>query len=167
MTNKEFQNGAFAGADAKFGNVPSQRGGVERGRGPLVGIQHAGNDEIGIDSLVNDDICSAGFRNVGGKFRKQLFQLCRIRRDRYMGSVRVGGPFVQCVDVESVGADKADAIDNDPLCSCLRCDRSGRSTGGRVSVCKHDHNLGIAGLRVKQLRCLSKGIRMIGVSACA
>ena len=70
MTDKKFQCSAFRSGDAQRGDRSAQRSGTEHRRGTGVGVENAGDNKIGVYNFVDNNICRAGFGNIGGKLGK-------------------------------------------------------------------------------------------------
>lgn len=95
-------------------------------RAALIGWEQAGDGEIGVNDLVNDDIGCAGFTDNGGEIGKKLFQLAVIRRNQDIGCRRSTGSGFQCGDIQT------DAINGDAV--IFRSRRDGRRVGAGCGV---------------------------------
>ena len=123
-------------------------------------------DKVLRDDLVNDDIGSTRFGDIGGQLRKQLLQVCRIGCDGYMGSTGVCRPVIQSGHIHAVCPHKANAINNDAFGPGCGGNRSRRRPGCGLAVCKEDDDLVLYGGAVQKLGGLRKSISMIGGSPC-
>ena len=94
--------------------------------------REAGDDEIGIEHLVDDDVGGACLGDVGRQARQRGPPDPRRRALPPRGTRRVGGPFVQGVHIKPVRADQPDAIDDDALCAGRGGYGGGRRAGGGV-----------------------------------
>jgi len=101
-------------------------------RAALIGWEQAGDGEIGVNDLVNDDIGCAGFADIGGEVGKKLFQLAVIRRNQDIGCGRCAGPGFQCGDLQTARAVQTDAINGDAV--IFRSRRDGRRVGAGCGV---------------------------------
>ena len=82
-----------------------------------------------------------------------------------MRSGRRRRPGVQRADVHAVGADKPDAVDDNPPRTGGGGDRCGRHAGGGVSVGEHDDHLVVGRGSVKQLDRFGKRVAVVGAAA--
>lgn len=127
MLDKELQRSALVARNAQLGNFPLQSGCIHHHCSAGGGRRDAGDIKIGIEHFVNHDIGRARLGNVLCKIRKQLFQIFGVRSNGYMGSVRIGCPIIQNADIDPVGSDQPDAVNDDAGRSCRRRNRGRRS----------------------------------------
>ena len=102
VADGELQGRALVGGDAQLGDLPLQRGGTLHLRRALGGRRHAGDLEVGADHLVDDDVRRAGLGDVGRQVAEQVLQVRRVRGDGHVRGVRIGGPVVQCTDIQTI-----------------------------------------------------------------
>ena len=83
-----------------------------------------------------------------------------------MGSVRIGCPIIQNADIDPVGSDQPDAVNDDAGRSCRRRNRGRRSPRRCFSVRKHDDYFCICRRRIKELNGFGESICVIRQSSC-
>lgn len=144
MAYKKVQYRAFTAAHTQLGNLPAQSMGVQYDGGPLCGGEEIGDDKVGADHFVNDNVGGAGVGNICGQLREECLQVGGVRGDGHVRGIRVGGPIVERIHIQAVRADQADTVDDDALCPGGGGHRGRGSAGGGVSVGEHDDDFGIA-----------------------
>lgn len=143
VSDIEFQGSTFISGSPQLGDLPLQSGGIYRHGASFCGRGNTCDDEVGINDLIDHDICRPGFGDVGCQICEQILQFGIIRRDCYVGRVRIGRSVVQYGDVDAVCPNETDAVDDDPGRPGSRSHRCRRNTGGGPAVGKHDHDLRI------------------------